>query len=402
MRKAIKKSLSLFILCTMLFALTACGSQGNKEPDKESDNTNETTDNANEEDGEDGEDEGDDSTSGDEDPLKVVYLVNGSLGDKGFYDSAASGITQIQNDLGGEVKIVEMGRDETSYEGHYLDVSEQDWDVIVAGTWSVKEITEQTAAQFPEKNYILFDSDVDRSVASEGNIMGLTYNSNQGAFLAGVLAARMLESDDEKIDSSEKTLGFVGSMDVANINEFLVGYLEGVAHVDPDIKVLTSYVGSFEDVPKALEMSTQLYNQGAQIVYAPASQSILGAATAASNADKYLIACDQDLYTQLIDEQPEIAKNIITSTLKNVGASLFTAVEGVQSGTMNFEETYALGLDSGSVGLAENENFMNIVPQEIKEELYNIRQQIIDGEIEVSNALEMSTEEVAQLRDSMN
>ena len=25
-------------------------------------------------------------------PLRVVYLVNGSLGDKGFYDSAASGL----------------------------------------------------------------------------------------------------------------------------------------------------------------------------------------------------------------------------------------------------------------------------------------------------------------------
>lgn len=103
-------------------------------------------------------------------------------------------------------------------------------------------------------------------------------------------------------------------MDVANINDFLVGYLEGVKYVDPSIKVIPSYVGSFEDVPKCLEMTTQLYNQGAQIVYAPASQSILGAATAANNVDKYLIACDQDLYTQLKDTNPDIAKNILTST----------------------------------------------------------------------------------------
>ncbi|MFR1039050.1 MAG: BMP family ABC transporter substrate-binding protein [Clostridium sp.] len=54
----------------------------------------------------------------------------------------------------------------------------------------------------------------------------------------------------------------------SNINDFLVGYLEGVKYVDPEIKVVTSYVGSFEDVSKCMEMTTQLYNQGAQVVYA--------------------------------------------------------------------------------------------------------------------------------------
>ena len=56
-------------------------------------------------------------------------------------------------------------------------------------------------------------------------------------------------------------------MDTAVINDFLVGYIEGVKSVDPEIKVMSSYVGSYEDVSKCMEMTTQLYNQGAQIVY---------------------------------------------------------------------------------------------------------------------------------------
>lgn len=230
------------------------------------------------------------AAEGSDKPLKVVYLCNGSLGDKGFNDSAERGMQMLKDKLGAEVKTVEMGRDETSYEGNYLDVSEQDWDMIVSGTWSVKELAQDIASQFPEKHYLLFDSGVDRDVVVDGNMMGVNYYSNQAAYLAGVLGAKMLESGDAKIDPSKKVLGFVGSMDTANINDFLVGYLEGVKYVDPEIKVMTSYVGSFEDVSKCMEMTTQLYNQGAQVVYAPASQSILGAATAAQNADKYLIA----------------------------------------------------------------------------------------------------------------
>ena len=333
--------------------------------------------------------------------LKVVYLCNGNLGDKGFNDSAASGMQMLADQMGAEVKTIEMGRDETSYEGNYLDVSEQDWDMIVSGTWSVKELAQDIASQFPEKNYLIFDVSVDRDVVTDGNMMGVNYYSNQAAFLSGVLAAKMLDSGDAKIDASKKILGFVGSMDTSNINDFLVGYLEGVQYVDPEIKVVTSYVGSFEDVSKCMEMTTQLYNQGAQVVYAPASQSILGAVTAAQKSDKYLIACDQDLYSELKESDPQLAANVISSSLKNVGESIYTSVKAWSEGTMTLDQDYILGLDSGAVGLAENENYKAIVPEEIQKFIDETEQKIINGDIAVGTAFDMSTEDVAALRDGM-
>ena len=333
--------------------------------------------------------------------LKVVYLCNGNLGDKGFNDSAASGMQMLADQMGAEVKTIEMGRDETSYEGNYLDVSEQDWDMIVSGTWSVKELAQDIASQFPEKNYLIFDVSVDRDVVTDGNMMGVNYYSNQAAFLSGVLAAKMLDSGDAKIDASKKILGFVGSMDTSNINDFLVGYLEGVQYVDPEIKVVTSYVGSFEDVSKCMEMTTQLYNQGAQVVYAPASQSILGAVTAAQKSDKYLIACDQDLYSELKESDPQLTANVISSSLKNVGESIYTSVKAWSEGTMTLDQDYILGLDSGAVGLAENENYKAIVPEEIQKFIDETEQKIINGDIAVGTAFDMSTEDVAALRDGM-
>ena len=346
------------------------------------------------------EENADDAGASDK-PLKVVYLCNGNLGDKGFNDSAASGMQMLADKMGAEVKTIEMGRDETSYEGNYLDVSEQDWDMIVSGTWSVKELAQDIAAEFPDKNYLIFDVSVDRDVVTEGNMMGVNYYSNQAAFLSGVLAAKMLDSGDAKIDPSKKILGFVGSMDTSNINDFLVGYLEGVQYVDPEIKVVTSYVGSFEDVSKCMEMTTQLYNQGAQVVYAPASQSILGAVTAAQKSDKYLIACDQDLYAELKDSDPELAANVISSSLKNVGESIYTSVKGWSEGTMSLDQDYILGLDSGAVGLAKNENYTKLVPEDIQKFIDETEQKVISGDITVGTAFDMTTEYVAALRDGM-
>ena len=346
------------------------------------------------------EENADDAGASDK-PLKVVYLCNGNLGDKGFNDSAASGMQMLADKMGAEVKTIEMGRDETSYEGNYLDVSEQDWDMIVSGTWSVKELAQDIAAEFPDKNYLIFDVSVDRDVVTEGNMMGVNYYSNQAAFLSGVLAAKMLDSGDAKIDPSKKILGFVGSMDTSNINDFLVGYLEGVQYVDPEIKVVTSYVGSFEDVSKCMEMTTQLYNQGAQVVYAPASQSILGAVTAAQKSDKYLIACDQDIYAELKDSDPELAANVISSSLKNVGESIYTSVKGWSEGTMSLDQDYILGLDSGAVGLAKNENYTKLVPEDIQKFIDETEQKVISGDITVGTAFDMTTEDVAALRDGM-
>lgn len=346
------------------------------------------------------EENADDAGASDK-PLKVVYLCNGNLGDKGFNDSAASGMQMLADKMGAEVKTIEMGRDETSYEGNYLDVSEQDWDMIVSGTWSVKELAQDIAAEFPDKNYLIFDVSVDRDVVTEGNMMGVNYYSNQAAFLSGVLAAKMLDSGDAKIDPSKKILGFVGSMDTSNINDFLVGYLEGIQYVDSEIKVVTSYVGSFEDVSKCMEMTTQLYNQGAQVVYAPASQSILGAVTAAQKSDKYLIACDQDLYAELKDSDPELAANVISSSLKNVGESIYTSVKGWSEGTMSLDQDYILGLDSGAVGLAKNENYTKLVPEDIQKFIDETEQKVISGDITVGTAFDMTTEDVAALRDGM-
>jgi basic membrane protein A len=333
--------------------------------------------------------------------FKVVYLVNGSLGDKGFYDSAASGIRRIASELGCETNIIEMGRNEASYEGYFLDESEKDWDLIISGTWSVSELTHEIAAQFPDKNYLFFDGEVDFSKVPSRNIMGVTYKSNETGFMAGCLAARVLVSGAPKIEPGRKILGFVGSMDVPNINDFLIGYMEGIKYIDPEIKLLTSYVGSFEDVPKCLEMTTQLYNQGAQIVYAPTSQSMLGAVTASSNKDKYLIACDTDIWEIMEGTDANIVRNVLSSSLKNIGDSLLVAVRDYRSGVKKMGENYVMGIETGAVGLADNDNYRAVVAAEVRDEMTRIAGRIAAGEVRVGTSFGMETSEVANLRNAM-
>ena len=331
-----------------------------------------------------------------DEPKKVVFLVNGNLGDKGFFDSCASGVNRLGSEYGCEVKIIEMGLDETVYETYLRDVSEQDWDLIITATWSVREVFEEVARDYPENTYLFLDGEV-----STPNMAGVTFRSNETGFMAGCLAALKMNENDPRIDPTKKIVGFIGSMDSANINDFLIGYIDGIKYVDDSIKLITSYVGSFQDVATCLEMTTQLYNQGAQIVYGPTSQSMVGSTTASANAGKYIIECDTDVYSEFVATQPELVQYVLSSSLKKLGDAVVVSALGIWDGSIKLGENYSMGLKEGTVGLADNENFRKLVSEESRKRLEEIASKVVSGEIVVSTSYTMESSEIANLRNSM-
>ena len=57
------------------------------------------------------------------------------------------------------------------------------------------------------------------------NVASIMFKEQEGAFLAGVAAARMTKSDK---------IGFVGGMEIPVIERFQAGFLAGVAAVKPE------------------------------------------------------------------------------------------------------------------------------------------------------------------------
>lgn len=99
--------------------------------------------------------------------------------------------------------------------------------------------------------------------------------------------------------------------------------------------------------------------------------------------------------------EPELAPYVLSSSVKNIGESLVAAVQGWKDGSMSFDENYVLGLESDAVGLAKNENYESIVPEDIRAMIDEVEQDIIDGKIKVSTAFDLSTDEIAKIRDAM-
>ena len=317
--------------------------------------------------------------------LKVVLYLNGTLGDKSFFDSAASGIQRAEKELGVTTKIIEGTYDSQRWEPDLIQLAEGDWDIVIAGTWQLQEMLEKLAPKNPTKKWITYDTTVDYSKPGLGNVYSILYKQNEGSFLVGALAG-IVTGSKMPLANPQKVVGFLGGMDIPVINDFKVGYEQGAKYIDPAVKVLVSYVGAWDDSAKGKELMLAQYDQGADIAFNVAGQAGLGLLDAAKEKKRYAIGVDSDQFLVYKDSDPDKASYIVTSMLKNVGSSLFRAVKGTMDGTIKYGAAEALGITEGGVGVADNENFNKLISEEVRKKLKDLEKKVVSGEIKVDTA----------------
>ena len=342
---------------------------------------------------------GEETTSGSE-KVNVKLLVTGALGDKGINDSANAGAEKIEEQFGDkvDVEVVEMGFDQTKFEPALIDASESDADVIITGGWDMKEHVENTAEQYPDKKYLIYDTDVNYDEYNLENVYSMTYRQNEAGFLAGTLAALVTTSDME-LANEEKVIGFVGARDTsAVINDFLVGYIEGAQFVDKDIKVEVAYVGSFTDTAKAKELTLAQYSNGADVVFTSAGPASAGSVEAARDSKKYVIGVDSD--QALAYEGKEEQKYIISSALKRVDNSLALTMESFLNDSLEFNSHSVLGIKEDAIGLAENDIYTSTVNEEIRTKVAEIAEELKSDKITVNTALGMEESKLKEIINS--
>lgn len=326
------------------------------------------------------------SAVGDEGDLRVVLYLNGTLGDKSFFDSAARGVQMAEEQLGITARVIEGGYDPARWEPDIAQLAEGDWDIIIAGTWQLQEFIETYAPQHPDKYWFTYDTSVDYSKEGLENVYSILYSQNEGSFVVGALAAMMTTADMEHANP-DPTVGFLGGMDIPVINDFLVGFEQGAQYVNSDVDVRVAYAGAFSDPAKGKELSLAMYDQGADVVFNVAGETGLGALDAAKERSRYAIGVDSDQYALFAESDPEKASYIVTSMMKNVDLSILRAIELHLNGSLPYGEAEVLGIAEGGVGVAANENFEDLVPEEFKAQLQEIEEAIASGEIQVDTAI---------------
>lgn len=312
----------------------------------------------------------------DKNGLSILLLINGTLGDKSFFDSAEAGMELIKEKYPEiTTKTIEMGTDETKYAAILEEnVSSKAYDIIVAGTWQLKDKVQKISEAYPEQKFILFDDNANDGDKKYDNIYSILYKQNEGGFLAGALAGLVENGEGYSFAQKTKKIGLIGGMDNKIVKDFLLGYEDGAKYIDKDIEVLTSYVGNFTDAIKAKDLANILYKEkDVDIIFNVASIAGLGIIDSAAETNHYVIGVDSDQAALLGEAK---AKYILTSILKRVDTSLLRAIDKYKAGEEIFGTTEILGVKDDAIGIADNDFYKNTVSEADRAKLDEIIDEI--------------------------
>ena len=376
-----KKLIAILLVLVMALSLVACAggndpTEPNNDPAKSENNTSDTP-----------------SENGKK--ANIVLVIPNSLGDKAFSDMVWSGvqIAKEQNpDRIGNIKCIELQGDTTAPIPTLTELSELgEWDIIVTGTFSLKESIVEVAAKFPEQKFLIYDTELDYSDGKFANCASFAAMQNEGSFLGGALAAMMSESG---------VIGFVGGKETSSVSDFLVGYIEGAKYVNPDVIVRSAFIGNFTDTAAAKELANAQNAQGADVVFAVCSGAGPGVYEAAAEGGFWALGVDSDQSLILEATNPEAAKAILTSVVKNFDVVLSTAIKEALDGTLEFGKHNAINLAAGGIGLADNSYYQAAVSADIRAKIDEIAEKIKSGEITVSTAIGMDADTYNNLKES--
>ncbi|MFP4345328.1 MAG: BMP family protein [Anaerolineales bacterium] len=346
--------LSLFVVVSML--LTACG--GDEATPTEAP-TEETP----------------------EEPTLLVGMVTdiGGVDDRSFNQTSWRGVERAREELNVEGTVLES-QQQTDYATNINQLLRQETDLIVTVGFLLADATEEFAQQNPETMFAIVDYDYGGQYL---NVRGLSFATDEAGFLAGYLAAAATQTG---------IVATYGGIKIPTVTIFMVGFQSGVEYYneqhDADVELLGwstaeadgVFVGNFESTSDGRRVAEEFLSEGADVIMPVAGPVGLGSAQAVQEqGDAWIIGVDTDWTFSA----PEYADIVLTSVVKWMDNAVYDTIAlMLEPDFENFEgqAPYIGTLENDGVGIAPVTE--GVVAEEVMGEVENIRQSIIDGEID--------------------
>ncbi|MDP3178749.1 MAG: BMP family ABC transporter substrate-binding protein, partial [Spirochaetaceae bacterium] len=311
----------------------------------------------------------------------VFLLISGSLGDKGFNDSAKAGLDMIKAKYGDKVtvKYTELGSDTAKMNPALEDAGAEGYNVVLCSN-NFNSAIQQIAPLYPKTLFVMYDGWTKEAI---GNVHAIQFKNNEAGYLAGALSGLMTTPRGDARINPDNVIGFIGGRDITGINDFLVGYIAGAQKVNPAVKVIYNYVNSFTDTAKAKDQALIQYKSyKADVIYHAAGRAGLGTFDAATETGKYAIGVDTD-QASLFSNEPAKTGLILTSTMKRVDLTLFRAFERYMGGEATGGKQEYIGAAEGAIAYAP---FNKAVPAAMQKDLDKVVSDIKAGSVKIPSA----------------
>jgi basic membrane protein A len=305
-------------------------------------------------------------------PLRVGLVTDiGGLDDRSFNFLANKGLTQAENQLGVEGRVV-ISRANADYVPNLSSLAKQDYDLVIAVGFLMADAVDVVARRFPKVSFAIVDFSQKELTSKPANVRGLLFKEQEAGYLVGYLAGLVTKQEA----GSNQVIGSVGGQKIPPVDRYIAGYRAGAKAASPGIVTLNAYTQDFVDQAKCKEAALDQIARGAHVVFQVAGQCGLGALSAAKEKNVRGIGVDAD--------QAYLGPHVLTSALKKVDVAVFQTIRSVQDGSFAGGEDSVYDVASGGVGIGE---VAPDVPTELVSQVNAIQDEIAAGSIDIPDAL---------------
>lgn len=295
-----------------------------------------------------------------EKPLKVALIMPGLLSEVGW---SAAGFEGLQRAKGIWGKRVELAHVENvkpvAVETSLRDYASRGYNLILSHDFLSQDAALKVSKDFPK---VYFGNCT--GFKSAENMVCYQHRGYEGYYLTGILAGMMTKSNK---------IGIVGSKDIPTIVSCLEAFKIGARKVNPNVKVLDAYIGTFQDVAKAKEATFAQIDAGADFVAADGNAQGFGTFKAAEERKMLATGAyvDQNQWAQTV---------VLTSVIYKWEKTYFDMVDDIRTGKFG-KRKYEITVANGGIDLAPFHGLENRVPQEVKKRIEAEKKEIVEGKV---------------------
>lgn len=238
----------------------------------------------------------DSAATGGRDDFQVALLTPGPISDQSWNGGAYEGLLRIRDSLGARISHIQT-RTPAEFDENFRQYGAQGYTLVFGHGFEFQDAALRVAPEYPRTLYVTTSG-----TTTGPNLAGIRFAFEEPSYVAGVLAAHMTTS---------KMLGAIGGTELPPVKESFVAFANGARSVDPSIRVVTSFIGNWDDVSAGKEHALAQIAQGVDVIFQNADAAGLGVFQAAresrkawvigSNADQNGIAPEVTLGSVLID-----------------------------------------------------------------------------------------------------
>ncbi len=270
-----------------------------------------------------------------------------------------------------DVTVVEQVYDVADIEPALIDYAQQDYDLVVGHGFQFQEPIIKIAEEYPDVDFAL-----GTGFKLAPNVGVYDVKLEQGGYLMGILAGLLTESD---------IVGITGGLDVSEIHRGHVAFKLGAEAVNPDVTVLNSFVGDFNDLSGAKESALNQINAGADVLWQ--SGDGIGIAVLNACAEKDVVCMGNNANQNAIEPENTVASNVYAW-----GPMFVQMIEESMGGSYG-DKHYWIDFGNDGQQTILNEALSNLITPEIQEKLDEARQGFIDGTLDLGDLDAIALEE---------